>query len=405
MTSARRDGTRLWPRGSWRGLAFGAGIMLAAAGCGDGGEAEGAETPGGPPGARAIPVSARTATPGELNVTLRGSTNLVAREAVEVIPRQGGLVAEILVEEGARVEAGQVLARLDDEQWVLQARQAEAQARAAADAVVRVRALAELDLVSAAEVDALASDSAVARAQEALADLLVRNARITSPITGVVTHRYIEPGQEITTSEPAFAVANVDQLEARVAVPEREAPRVEVGQEAHILIGETGAPLATGRVARVRPVVDPESGTVRVTVTINAAEGPGLRPGQFVNVDIVTERLSDRITLPRTAVLVDGATPRVYVIDNGRAVERPVVLGYSRGDEVQIESGVDEGDTVVVVGQDNLRPDVPVRLMELDGVRVEAGPGGAPADASAAGAAGADQTPSDSGSTGGQGGS
>lgn len=342
-------------------------FLWVTAGCGssEGDTAQAQERPQ----ERAIPVSVRTAEPGALSVTLRASTNLRARQAVEIVPRQGGLVAEILVEEGARVSEGQVLARLDDEQWRLQAQQAAAQAQAAAEAVVRARALASQELLSTAEVETLVSDSAVASAQKELADLTVRNARITSPISGVVTHRYIERGQQITTANPAFAVADVDLLEAVLAIPEREAPRIEVGQEARVLIGDTGEPVATGRVERIRPVVDPGSGTVQVTVMISA--GGDLRAGQFVNVDIVTDVLSERITLPRTTVLVDGASPRVFVVENGRAVERTVVLGYSRGDEVQIESGIEAGDTVVIVGQDNLRAGAPVRLMEVDGRRVQ----------------------------------
>lgn len=378
MTETNECGAFRRTRSRWRFPTLMVGAFLVLGGCGDEDGSGDAQAREARPASRAIPVSARIATSGELRVTLRGSTNLQARDAVQVIPRQSGLVDQIFVEEGARVQPGEVLAQLEDEQWELQARQAEAQARASADAVVRARALAQQELISPAEVEALVSDSAVARAQLALANLALRNARITSPIGGVVTHRFIERGQEITTSSPAFAVADVDNLEARVAIPEREAARVQVGQEARILVGEGGIPLATGRVQRVRPVVDPESGTVEVTVAIPPDAGRSLRAGQFVNVDIVTDLLSDRITLPRTAVLVDGATPHVFVVEDGRAVERAVVLGYSRGDEVQIESGVEEGDTVVVVGQDNLRPDVPVRLMQVDGRQVDA-PDGAQA--------------------------
>jgi membrane fusion protein, multidrug efflux system len=316
-------------------------------------------------------VSARIAVTGDLEVTLRGSTNLTARETVEVIPKQAGLVSRIEAEEGDRVQEGQVLARLDDEEWSLQAQQARARASAAADAVTRARALAELELISLQEVDNLVSDSSVAASDLELAELRVRNAAIRSPITGVITHRYVERGSQVGATEAVFRVADVDRLEAHVAVPEREATRVQVGQTARILLQEGGQPSALGRVERIRPVVDPESGTVRVTVSVAAREDARLRPGQFVNVDIVTETLGDRITLPRTAVLVDGAVPRVFIVQEGRAVEREVRLGHARGDRVEVASGLTPGDTVVVVGQDNLRPDAPVRMMELDGRPVE----------------------------------
>ena len=350
-------------------------------GCGsdeEGGRGQVARAADGPPGmgnggARAIPISARIAATENLQVTLRGSTNLRARETVDVIPKASGIVASIEVEEGDRVQEGAALAQLDFEEWRLQAAQARARAQSATDQVNRARALAELDLISEQEVGNLVSDSAVAASDLELAELQVRNATIRSPISGVVTHRYIERGSQVGTNEPAFAVSDVDQLEARVAVPERQASRVQVGQEARILFQEGGEPVATGQVERIRPVVDAESGTVQVTVRVAAREDSRLRPGQFVNIDIVTETLSERIVLPRTSVLVDGAVPRVFVVQEGEAIEREVTLGYSRGDQVEIASGLEPGDTVVVVGQDNLRPGAPVRMMELDGARVQQG--------------------------------
>jgi membrane fusion protein, multidrug efflux system len=327
--------------------------------------------PGGAPG-RAIPVSGRVVQSGDLEVTLRSSTNLRAREEVQVVPRQVGLIDRILVEEGARVSEGQVLAQLDDREWRLQAEQAEARSQAAQDAVARARALRELDLISDQEVERLASEVRVTEAEVGLARLRVANAQIRAPIAGTVTHRYVERGQQVNTQNPAFGLADLERLEAQLAVPERESARVAVGQTARILLQEGSAAVAAGTVERIRPVVDAASGTVQVTVMVASRAGEfALRPGQFVNVDVVTETLTDRVTLPRTAVLVDGAVPRVYVLQDGVALEREVTLGFSRGDQVEIRTGITPGDTVIVVGQDNLRDRAPVRLMELDGRPVQ----------------------------------
>jgi membrane fusion protein, multidrug efflux system len=324
---------------------------------------------GGGDGGRAIPVAARVAQPVELEVVLRGSTNLRARQQVEVLPKQAGVIAQLLVEEGASVRAGQPLAVLDNEEWRLQARQADARARAAQDALERGRALAAQGMLAEQELERLRSEAAVAAADRDLAQLRVRNATIQAPIAGVVTHRYVERGQLVSTNTQAFAVADVSRLEADVGVPERDATRVRAGQTARIRVEGVGT-VVQGRVARVRPVVDPGSGTVQVTVEVNPQQAGGLRAGQFVNVDIITETLDSRIALPRTAVLVDGAAPRVFVVEGGRAAEREVALGTSQGDQVEIRTGIAAGDTVVIVGQDNLRAGLPVRLMEVDGVVV-----------------------------------
>jgi membrane fusion protein, multidrug efflux system len=370
----------------WLALA----ALVTLAGCGGSGDGDAARAgrgPNGPGGdmGRAIPVAARIAEPVELEVVLRGSTNLRAREQVEVLPKQNGVIARVMVEEGAVVRAGQPLAVLDAEEWRLQARQSDARATAARDALERGRALAAQGMLADQEIERLRSEAAVAAADRDLAQLRLRNATIVAPMSGVVTHRYVERGQLVNTTTRAFAVADVSRLEADVGVPERDAARVSVGQTARIRVEGTGAAVQ-GRVARVRPVVDPASGTVQVTVEVNPQQAGGLRAGQFVNVDIITETLDRRIALPRTAVLVDGAAPRVYLVEDGRAVEREVALGTSQGDQVEIRTGVSTGDTVVVVGQDNLRQGLPVRLMEINGVAVsqQATPAAAAANPSGA---------------------
>lgn len=347
-------------------------MPLLLGGCGDS-EAEtgppgGRGGPGGAPGAgaEAVPVAARTAVASQLAVKLRGTANLQARQQVEVLPKQGGVISRIIAEEGARVAAGAPLATLEDEEWRLQARQAVARAAAAKDAAVRGEALAEQDLLATQELETLRSAAEVAAADQGLAELRVRNAVIRSPITGVVTHRYIERGQLVTPSTPAFAVADVSRLEAVLGVPEQDAQRVRAGQPAMIRAEGQGDP-ARGRVTRIRPVVDPQSGTVQVTVELDPATAAGFRAGQFVNVEIVTETLADRITLPRTAVLVDGPNPRVFVVSGGQAAERTVVLGTSEGENVEIRDGLTPGDTVVIVGQDALRPGATVRLITFNG--------------------------------------
>jgi membrane fusion protein, multidrug efflux system len=327
-----------------------------------------AESPRSGPGAgaeRAIPVAAEVVLPREMQVVLRGSANLRARQEVEVLPKQTGVIARLMVEEGTAVRAGQALAALDSEEWELQLRQSEARARASRDAAARAAQLQQQGLISDQEVERLQSEAQVSEADMGLARLRVRNAIIVAPISGVVTHRMIERGQLVNSSTTAFRVADVSRLEAAVGVPEREASRVQPGQSARVRV-EGQAPVQ-GQVARVRPVVDPSSGTVQVVVEVDPQQGGGLRPGQFVNVEIVTETLDERLTLPRTAVLVDGAAPRVYAVSGGRAQEREVELGVSQAERVEIRSGVSPGDTVVVVGQDNLRPGAAVNLMELDG--------------------------------------
>lgn len=357
----------------WGRLLAVAGISMLAA-CG--GETEGGPGAQGRPGGpmamggaaeRATPVAVQVMKPNNLQVTLRGSTNLRARSQVEVLPKQGGVVARILVEEGTPVRQGQPLAVLDSEEWALQARQTSARAQAARDALDRGIALQGQGLLADQEVESLRSNAEVASADAALAELRVSNATIVAPLAGVVTHRQIEQGQLVGTNTAAFTVADVSRLEADVGIPEREAARVRVDQPVRIS-GEGMAGSVTGRVARIRPVVDPGSGTVQVTVEANPGQDSQLRAGQFVNLDIVTEVLEGRLALPRTSLVLDGPVPRAFRVVDGRAEELTITMGSSHGERVEILSGITPGDTIVVVGQHNLRNGLPVSIMEIDGL-------------------------------------
>jgi len=352
-------------------------LAFALTACGDSDAAPGEGRPDGGAMAmggaanRVVPVAVSVARAADLQVNLRGSANLRARQQVEVLPKQAGVIARILVEEGSAVRQGQVLAALDDAEWRLQARQTIARANASRDALERGRALQELGLLADQEVERLRSEAEVAAADAALAELRVQNAAIVAPIAGVVTHRRIEQGQLVATGTPTFTVADLSRLEVDLGIPEREASRVRPGQSVAIRAEEGGQPVA-GRVARVRPVVDPGSGTVLVTVEIDPGQAGGLRAGQFANVDIVTETLQQRIAVPRTALLVDGPTPRLYRVVGGVAEEVDVTIGAAFGERVEVSSGIQPGDSIVIVGQDNLRPGAGVSVVEVDGVRVAA---------------------------------
>jgi membrane fusion protein (multidrug efflux system) len=141
-----------------------------------------------------------------------------------------------------------------------------------------------------------------------------------------------------------------------------------------LVVTSTGD-LLTGRIDLVNPMVDPESGTIKVTVEISDYP-PTTRPGDFVEVSIVTDRRSDSLLVPRVAVVTERGLSSVYVVDGEVASQREVELGFSDDDNTEILSGIDEGELVVVQGQRALRDGQPVKLLDrLDLEAQDAGPG------------------------------
>lgn len=354
-------------------------LVLAAAaalaGCGVvsnllGGSGDPASGSGGAPGGgsggfggqtAALPVVTAEAVRETVTSFLVATTTLTAERSIDVVARAGGQVVEVLVEEGDAVRAGQVMARLDPSD----ARLALAEAQAHYDNIrrqyARTTELAQHGGVTDQELENQRYQLdlrtiAVERSRQQLADTEIR-----SPLTGIVGERSVEPGATIGVSTRVFNVLDPEPLQAVLHVPDAGRRSMTVGQEVRVLAaGEVGA---RGVISRVSPVVDAESGTVKVTVELDGAAGAAgeLVPGTFVTVQVPTETRPDVVVVPKRAVLLERDQSIVYRVEDGAALRTPVAVGLSAEDLVEITSGLAAGAVVVTVGQESLRDGAPVR--------------------------------------------
>jgi hypothetical protein len=111
----------------------------------------------------------------------------------------------------------------------------------------------------------------------------------------------------------------------------------------------------------VSPVVDPQSGTLKVTIDINEDKGK-LKPGMFASVFITTETHENALIIPKRALVLETDIDQVYIYRDGTAHKVNLELGFSSGDDVEVMSGLQEGDLVVTAGQDGLREGLPIRV-------------------------------------------
>jgi HlyD family secretion protein len=178
----------------------------------------------------------------------------------------------------------------------------------------------------------------------------VTYSRVVSPMTGVVADRPLNEGDIAAPGTPLLTIMDISRVVARVNVPQADAPFVKVGQKA--IITQTDSSEQTeGRVTVVSPSTDPNTTTVQVWVEI-ANTGERLKPGTTVHAAIVTEEYKAASVLPATAILPgeEGGTAVLTVTADSVAHTRAVKLGVREGNQVQILSGVNPGDEVVVVG-------------------------------------------------------
>lgn len=355
---------------AWVFLAGLAVASLVLGGCG--GEDRPDSSAAGPaPGGRGrpalppAPVAVAAAAEGSIASYYRATASLEAEKQAEVLARVTGVVAEILAEEGDAVAEGQPLLRIENQEYRYRLEQAAARTLQVRAAFERMRRMREEQLASEQEFESARSDLATAEAEEGLARLDVAHTTVRSPFDGVVTRRHVDPGQNVSTGTPLYAVASLFPLLARVHVPSREFRQLQVDQQVQLVLDST-RDLLIGRIALISPVIDPGSGTIKVTVEVPRYP-EGTRPGDFAEVRIVTERRDRAVLVPRIAVVAEKGETAVFVAAPGeeaRAERRPVTVGFTEDEHAQILEGLAPGELVVVKGQRSLQDGQPLKILE-----------------------------------------
>lgn len=202
------------------------------------------------------------------------------------------------------------------------------------------------------------------KAEMELAALKVSQASIIAPVSAVVTERNVEPGDNIATNTRLLTLADLNRLEAELRLPESQWFLVKRGQRVTISPEALRGKSFPGRVARINPTIDPESGTFKIIVNITHTGRGKLRPGMFAVVRIRTAVRGRAKLIPRQAVLGDEERRFVYVVKNGRAERRRITLGAFSGERVEVRSGLKAGERVIVAGQHRLRPGRTVTVLK-----------------------------------------
>lgn len=321
------------------------------------------------PETEAVPVEVAELGLGTIESVLRFSTNLEAEREVEVYAEAARRVEELRVEEGDEVAKGDLLVRLQDDEQRTTLAKAKTEYAKAKREYERQQKLFEDELISEQamndatyEIERLELE--VEEAEQALSYTEVR-----APISGTITQRLVNVGDYVTVNQQLFQMVDFDSIVARVFVPEKELPRLKKGLTARVGSPALGEARYTGEVDRISPVVDPRSGTVKVTVDLPRA--PGLRPGMYVDVELVTELHEDALLLPKRALVYDSDQIFAFRLGDkdGETTARRVLVQPVLEDKSHIEvrpgDGFEPGDRVVIAGQAGLKDGTVVRRVDL----------------------------------------
>jgi len=308
-----------------------------------------------------VPVIAEPVLIGTIDATYGTTTSLEAAKEAEVTARVSGVVTSLMIEEGDYVEAGQILAQLDIDKPALELKRATANLKRMENELRRYEKIYQKDLVSSEAYERVKYQYEAQKAATDLATLNLHYATIRAPISGVVTKRYIKEGNLLKLNGSAFHISDLSELHGVIHIPESEKAALDVDQTAKVYVDAHEKPF-TGKVLRVSPVVDKESGTIRVTVSLKDKTGV-LRPGMFGRVSIVYDTHQQTLLVPKASVLSQDEEVSVFIIKDGLALKRNVMTGFSNSDYIEILEGVDKNDIVIIEGQRNLKDKLNVELI------------------------------------------
>jgi RND family efflux transporter MFP subunit len=348
--------------------------------------------------ARQVRVVAAAETQAARVVSASGT--LAAEDQIILGTKVIGRLGEISVDLGSRVKKGQAIARIDPSDYRLRVEQAEAalqqarvrlgltpsgnsdQVKIEQTATVRQAAavlkearlshermveLWDRKLIARAELDAAVSQLAVAdgRYQDAIEEVRNRQAvlvqrrseheiarqqladtSIVSPIDGAISERQAAVGQYLPAGAPVVTLVRTHPLRLRLAVPEREAGLVRVGQTVDLTV-EGDANKYQGRVARLSPAIAENNRTLMIEAEVPNGQG-ALRPGSFAKADIVIEAGQEIVTVPRDSIITFAGIEKVLMVVEGKAVEKRVRTGRRIGAQVEVTEGIVAGNQVIV---------------------------------------------------------
>lgn len=326
--------------------------MLALCGCGS--------ATSEPPRQGPSPATVHTVLPvrGEIArvVTLPAFRVLPLQEAT-LYAKVSGYLKTLTVDKGDAVVAGQLLAEIEVPELLADEAQFEAEeqvARTNYERMVRARAKAP-DLVVPQTVDDLQGQWRVAAAKLQRTRTLLDYARLTAPFGGVVTARFVDPGAFIpaatsgTPAQSAALVTLMDTSRVRIQVfaPEAEVPFIKNGLPVQVRLDEYPGRSFGGSITRFAHALDEATKSMLVEIELPNAGGE-LRPGMYASVQLEVERKENALLLPRAAVVTEKAGTFVLRVVDGKVAKTAVRTGFADGTNVEVVSGVEEGQPVIV---------------------------------------------------------
>jgi membrane fusion protein (multidrug efflux system) len=294
--------------------------------------------------------------------TVSAVASIAAVQGVTVSAEASGVVRKIAFESGSIVRRGELLVEIDPQSELAELQAARARAQLGEANLKRTRRLLEVGARSEADYDAAQAEAAQANAQTQTIRAALDKKRIRAPFAGRVGIRQVNLGEFVSDGAPIVSLQSFDPVYVDFALPQQWLSRLAVGQRVEIAGEAVGTERFAGTLSTINPEVDPQTRNVSLRATLRNPNGR-LRPGMFVEANVVFPEKQRVLTIPATAVIYAPYGDSVFAIETRTTAgkrehvvrQRFVRLGETRGDIVAVASGLEQGELVVTSGAFKLR--------------------------------------------------
>jgi membrane fusion protein, multidrug efflux system len=299
---------------------------------------------------RRVQVSVVTVEPTPIRDVLLLPGETEAWEDVRVASDMTGQVEWLGAREGEAVKKGQLLAKIDVSALEASLDRSKASLKLAEDLYKRRESLFEKELLSQEERNRSLTERSLAEAALRMAQVEYDRGFLHAPINGVVNHLFVDAGEYIEKGKPMIDLVNVDQIKINANVPELDVGYFRVGQKAHVSVDALPGRSFEGVIDFVAYKADPATKTFLVRVLIDNAE-KAVRPGMIARVAFLRRVIPDALTAPLFSLVDKSGERLLFVEKEGVSYARTVQTGIIEGDRIQITSGLEAGDRLIVRGQ------------------------------------------------------
>ncbi len=315
--------------------------------------------------------------------------SISAKKDVSVVPKIGGKVEKVYVKVGQKVNKGEKLVKLEQDEINLRIKQAQAGLAAAKAGeslsisqfenaetnLDRIEKLYEEGAVSKQQLDQAklqydvssteSAESQVKNAEAALemAKYQLENSLIDSPINGIVTSVNIEEGEMASPGMPVVRVVNMDKVYLESAITEDQVNKLKEGQVVKVNIGAVSKDLIEGKITSVSPAADLQTKAYPIKIELNNSDYI-IKPGMFAEADLPLEHKKQVVAVPLSSVIERNEKQGVFIVNEGNAVFKEIIKGIDDGIYIEIKKGLTEGDELIVVGHHALTDKTSVKVIE-----------------------------------------